>query len=539
MLAIFAPTSTDDEYFRELISKMTAKNSSDQCAAISKLLETSKEISRKEAVPVLEKVIQFVETGNIDQATEVLYTFNRQEKVFFKSNELNPLFKVILSNNELHKSTVIPPLLSLCDKAIHSYEDLIKITNTPNDLAELVPLASNQYVISFFVKIAQVDSSIRVPLVFNGLIEQILPTISSNEIHLSLLALLMSDKQTRKYFIDMGHVPRLLDALFQTNISNTATEAFSCLLSSNDLTNLPNAQRCVFEDGAFDRLLDVAQNQTIDDETAGNAIKCISCCVYCHKLDKFDTKWILNVAARRAGCRSQLLNLAEKIAMSNPSLMFRDKDVVEIEDIKTDLVFMMHLSYICHDCYRSSCLDLTKLVASTREEKAMKLALSIQRKIFDESASLQAIDPGDSILQKLSCVLCLICRRCGDRRGAFIQNAVELFEKPPTEISLPNSFISWGLGQFSRSRIGFWMKDTAPLVEMKTESVFDRSPADAANEVGVLNTTANNVMIQNRRLRTHCNTLIEEKKESENEYIEIEKALISTRCGQLSTHINI
>ena len=539
MLQIFAPTSTDDEYFRKLINGITPKNAEDQLAQISQLLTTSTTLSRKEVVPILDKVKLLIEANNIESSTNILYTFNRQDKIFFKSNELSSLFSFVISNQELHKTSILPPLFSISNKSVTTYEDLITLIPNPIDLAEFVPYASNQFVMSLIVKAAQLDPNIRVPLVFNGLIEQILPTINTNETHLSLLSLLITESKARKYFIDMGHVPRLLDALFHTNISATAANCLCTLLSKNDLTNLFNAQKIVYEDGTFNRLLDVIATPTIDDETVINALKCLENCIFCHKLSSFDSKMILDLCARRPKVRGEALNLVEILAMSNPSLLFTDKDVIDIEELRNDKYFLLFLSFICYECHRSSILDLTKIEPTTMDEKVLLCILSIQRRKFYEAAAFQANDPNEPLIQCLAAVLCIITKRCGDKKSNYIQLAIDLFEKPPENAHFPKLFIYWGLTQFSKSKIGYWMKDTQTNVEMKTDSIFSRSPTEAADEVSFLNTTANNVILQSRRLRTHCQALEEEKKEAEEEYIEIEKELIDARCTQLTNHITV
>ena len=153
MFQIFAPTSTDDEYFRKLINGITPKNAEDQLAQISQLLTTSTTLSRKEVVPILDKVKLLIEANNIESSTNILYTFNRQDKIFFKSNELSSLFSFVISNQELHKTSILPPLFSLSNKSVTTYEDLITLIPNPIDLAEFVPYASNQFVMSliFFI----------------------------------------------------------------------------------------------------------------------------------------------------------------------------------------------------------------------------------------------------------------------------------------------------------------------------------------------------------------------------------------------------
>ena len=539
MLQIFAPTSTDDEYFRKLVNGITAKNAEDQLAQISQLLATSTTLSRKEVVPILDKVKFLIESNNIDSATNILYTFNRQEKVYFKSHELSPLFSFVISNQELHKTSVLPPLFSLSNKSVTTYEELIVLIPNPIDLSDFVPYASNQFIMSLLVKAAKLDPNIRVPLVFNGLIEQILPTINTNDTHLSLLSLLITESKARKYFIDMGHVPRLLDALFHTNISSTAANCLCTLLSKTDLTNLFSAQKIVYDDGTFNRLLDVISTPTVDDETVINALKCLENCIFCHKLSSFDSKKILDICARRPKVREEALNLIEDLAMSNPSLVCTDKDVLEIEELRNDKSFSLFLSFICYECHRSSVLDLEKIEPSTQEEKVLQCILSIQRRKFYEAAAFQANDPNEPLIQSLAAILCLVTKRCRDKKSNYIQLAIEFFEKPPENAHFPKLFIYWGLSQFSKSKIGYWMKDTQSNVEMKTDNIFSRSPTAAADEVSFLNTTANNVILQSRRLRTHCQALEEEKKEAEDEYIEIEKELIEARCSQLSNHITV
>ena len=75
MFSIFAPTSTDDEYFRELISKITPKNTEIQCEEISSLLKTFEgNFSKK--IPKLEK--NFLELASI----KLFFLFS---KVVFKT----------------------------------------------------------------------------------------------------------------------------------------------------------------------------------------------------------------------------------------------------------------------------------------------------------------------------------------------------------------------------------------------------------------------------------------------------------------------
>ncbi|EAY18605.1 hypothetical protein TVAG_462910 [Trichomonas vaginalis G3] len=531
--SILAPTTSDEKYIETLVKELTANNADETCGRISEVFKNNKDVPRQLFVPVIQKICAFVEQNNIEQATHVLLTFNRFEHVFFKTLDLAPLFKIISTNNNLYSTPLLPPFCGLCFKCINNNEDLFRLTSTPNIIADFVPYASNPFVISFIVKVAQIDTSLRVPLVFNGLIEQILPTVATNETHLELLSLLISNVQTRKYFIDMGHIPRLLDTLFQTNFSNLATNAFIALLYPKDLTNLFNAQDSVFNDGAFERFIEVAKNITADDESVKNVLKCINSCLFCHPLKNFDSNLLLDVAARRPSTRHYVLDVLETISMSNGRFLFQDGAVMEIEELFNDKMFFLFISYICYECHKSSKFDILGFVPQNRQEKILKSVICIQRRLFYEQAIVESQDASDELLRSLSCVLLLVCRKSDERRGILIQYSVSLFGKYQGEVRLPRSFLCWGAQEFCPSRIGYWMKRITPRIEMKNSEIFDLSPQKSAEEMRTLNYAANEAISENKRLKIHVKALLDDKEESEKAFVNLEKEIVAAKVVQL------
>lgn len=543
LTSILAPTTSDEQYIESLVKELNQKNVDETCSRISDVLKNKPEFSRKLILPIMPKINSFVEQNNIDEASLLLLTFNRFDQVFFKSSDLSSLFRTVISNHSLFSTQLLPPFCGLCCKCLNTNEDLYKLTTSPNEIADFVPYASNSFVISFIVKVAQIDTTLRVPLVFNGLIEQILPTISTNDTHLELLSLLISDQQTRKYFIDMGHIPRLLDTLFQTNFSNLATNALVALLYPKDLVNLSNAQICVFNDGAFDRFIEVAKNTTSEDETVNNALKCISSCIFCHPLQSFDSIWLLDVAARRPSTRQTILRLLETLSMTNPSFVFEDKDIMKIEELTNDKYFMLFTSFICYECHKSSLFDVAAFNPANRIESILRSCLCIQRRVFYQNAAIESIDAGDVFLRGLSSVLLLILRKSDEKRGSLIQHAVSLFNDlslfdnsallKESGIQIPRSLIYWGMREFCPSRIGYWMKSVTPNIEMHNETVFELSLPKSAEEMKNLNLAANSAITENKRLKVHVKTLLDDKTESEKAFVELEKEIVAAKVKQL------
>jgi hypothetical protein len=258
-------------------------------------------------------------------------------------------------------------------------------------------LTHDPTVIPFLVKITQTIPELRVPFVSAGLIEQILPTIGSNCDHLALLSALVSEAQSREYFSEMDHFPKLISVLFESGVSYLATRAFRALLDSADVLNLNRLQERLYELNVPRQLaLTISQN-LLSDDSIQNAILCLADCIQDFPLSSlpFSVDVLIKIVVERPRLEKAVLYLFENLSISNPHL-FPTDDIFQARSVMPrSPAFLLFMSYLAFDCHRRSTLDLSLFDIM---RSPLVLVLGIQRRLFLRQAVFLAQNQENEVL---------------------------------------------------------------------------------------------------------------------------------------------
>ena len=411
VLSIFAPSSTDKEYLSKLITDMTPRNADSCCHSIKELLSTSPEIVRKDLVPLVAKMTTFIEQKSVQQATLIATTLVNAQQKYFKPGDFKQAMSVLISNPELQNSSFTPPFLGLCERSLLTENDINLMIDDPMDLVPIASLSKDPLITSFIVRVAQLVPALRVPFTFNGLIEQILPTIGTNPSHLSLLASLLSDPQSRQYFCDMGHIPNLVTVMFELNVSTMAKSAFRSLLDPSDLLHLGFIQKKLHELAVPKQLSVLMSMPDSTDETVQNSAICLADCIKYYKLDSlpFQINLLFDLISSKPHIQNSFLYLFETIAVSNPQLFPNDDEIVNRISPQNNPFALLFLSYISYSCWRQSSLNINSLGSLTGHNLSLALACATQRHVLFPNANIIAQSPENEANRAIACANCLFC----------------------------------------------------------------------------------------------------------------------------------
>lgn len=545
----FSAKRYDSDYLLSCVNDLTSSNVSYQSQTITDIIEQLDRISRKVISPFLDKIKSFLEEGYIDESTKLLYILYNYDKIPIRSIDFKDILEYVLSNKDLYDSTVIPPLLGAISSTLNSLQDLVSLTQNISALVEFSQFTTNPLVMDFITSLAKYDVSSRVPLVFSGLVEQILPTLSVNDSHFKLLSMLISDSKSKKYFLDMNHVSIFADHFFASNISDYATEAFLELLSKEDLINLRRMQDAFFETDTFSRLLVIAGDRNNDDSKVINSLICISSLLTYNNVEhekSFHPKLLIEIVLFRPSTRLIMLHVIEQISIFSPNILFHDSFIVNNTDIASDIFFTLYCCYLCFDATKTTILDLEIIdLANLRsKEKLLYYVLSIQRKIRIDSA------PNDFYsenleLAALASVNLLLCHKEFPNRGECIQkashffNSVE-FNKVSVEeivVRYPARFITWGKDAFSRCNIGHWMKSTKSNATLQTNVLVNITREQTSAELRELNQMLDELNDRNEELKAKIEVLTSERETFNETLLSLQGEILDVRSNQLKAQL--
>ena len=541
--SIFAPTTTDPEYCAQLINGITARSAADSCDRLQQLIESSDQITRKDVLPIISKLMGFLETDNIDAASGIVSALAHVERKFFKESDLKEAMQFVVRNPKIQETSFMAPFLGVCEKALTNGREIA------DDVMDLVPFASlgsDPMVTSFLVRVAQLVPELRVPFVFAGLIEQIIPTIGSDEIHLALLASLISDPQSRQYFADMDHIPKLVTVLFDLNLSSLATSAFRTLLDPEDLIHLNDMQDRLFALDVPRQLVVCLTLQTSSDETVKNAALCIGDCIQYRTMTElpFSVDALFKLMMERPSATTHILYIFENLAVSSPALFPSDDVFLSKPIMPRDPCVILYLSYLSYDCHRRSSLDIKDFSKLKGHALSLVLAIGVQRRLYIDGADLLAQRQEDEIRRQLASVNCFVAGR-GGARAVLVHHSSLFFLRnskmtnpyfPGSEGKMefyPQSFLAWGSSLFSAVNRGRLIQVTGVWsVRPPTEDV-DISPDESHVNLMALNSKANEVIRDNDMWRARYETLEARHASLMKDYSHLEMELIESRCQQM------
>ncbi|OHS95561.1 hypothetical protein TRFO_10459 [Tritrichomonas foetus] len=549
VLSLFAPTSTDKEYLTKLINDMTPRNADTNCHSIQELLLNSKEITRKDLVPILSKMTTFIEQKSIEKATLIATTLVNNPNRFFKAGDFKQAMTAFISKPELQSSLFTPPFLGLCERSLLSESDIPLLIDDPMDLVPIASLSKDPMVTSFIVRVAQLVPALRVPFTFNGLIEQILPTISSNQSHLSLLASLLSDPQSRQYFCDMGHIPNVVTALFELNISTLATSVFRALLDPNDLLHLSLIQKKLIDMSVPKQLVVSMTMPDSTDETIQNAAVCLADCIKYYKLDQlpFQTNFLFDLINSKPHIQNAFLYLFETISISNPSLFPKDEEVVSHILPQNNPFALLFLSYLSYSCWRKSSLDFTQISSLTGHNLSLALACATQRHYSFPNAEILAQSPENESTRAIACANCLFSHKIEQKgnlqRHFLVHYASQFFNMHGNDRNpiigghvneyFPEAFLVWGRTEFSETNRGRLINETVTYDKSPQLDVFDLPPDQAHVNLLEMNARTRKVMRDNDTWKARYEALEAEHAKLTRDYSRVEMELIESQCQHL------
>lgn len=575
VLSLFAPSSTDKEYLAKLINDMTPRNADSSCHSIKELLSTSPEIVRKDLIPLIAKMTTFVEQKSISQATLIATTLVNAPQKYFKPGDFKQMMSILISNPDLQNSAFTPPFLGLCERSLLNEHDIELMIDDPMDLVPIASLSKDPLITAFIVRAAQLVPALRVPFTFNGLIEQILPTIGSNPSHLSLLASLLSDPQSRQYFCDMGHIPNIVTVMFELNVSTMSKSVFRSLLDPSDLLHLGIIQKKLFELAVPKQLVVLMSMPDSTDETVQNSAICLADCIKYYKLESlpFQKNLLFDLIASKPHIQNSFLYLFETIAVSNPNLFPTDDEIVSKISPQNNPFALLFLSYLSYSCWRKSSLDISSLSSLTGHNLSLALACATQRHVFFPNSNIIAQSPENEANRAIACANCLFCANAkpdsdtdinsnanasadpqqrglqrhilvhyaslffsahGNDRNPIITNSSQLISSQTnTAEYFPEAFLVWGRTEFSETNRGRLINETVTYDKSPQIEIFDLPPDQAHVSLLDMNARTRKVMRDNENWKTRYEALEAEHTKLTKDYSRIEMELIESQCQHL------
>ena len=549
VLSIFAPTSTDREYVAKLLNDLSPRNCDSSCHSLHDLLLNTTEITRKDLIPAISKLSTFLDQGHVDQAAVLASSLVNVPQRYFKAGDFKQTMSIFVSRPDLHSSKFAAPFLGLCEKSLTNEADIPLLIDDPMDLVPIASVGKNPMVTAFIVRVAQLVPALRVPFTFNGLIEQILPTIASNRSHLSLLQSLLSDPQSRQYFCDMGHIPSVVSALFDLAISSLATDVFRALLDPNDLLHLANIQKKMFELAVPKQLVVYMTMNDSSDETIQNAAICLADCLKYCRLESlpFHDSVLFELINSKPHIQNAFLYLFETIAVSNPHLFPKDETVVSHISVQTNPFALLFLSYLSYSCWRKSALDFSLLASLTGHNLSLALACATQRHVFFPNADIIAQSPENESNRAIACANCLFSGKGNIPKNALVHYISLFFDShgnyrnplifPTTSVQrnefYPESFLFWGKNEFNEINRARFINDTVTYDKSPNITIFDMPPDQAHVNLLEMNARTRNVMRDNDTWKARYEALEAEHAKLTKDYSRVEMELIESQCQHL------
>jgi hypothetical protein len=536
---IFAPSASDQEFLSQLIREITPRNVDSSCQALAELLDSSQIVLPKDVVPLLAKLTTFIETAKIEAAATISQMLAHRRRAFFTAKELNPIMAALIANPDLHQTTFAAAFLAVCAKSLSNVQQLVA---DPMDLAAFGALAANPMAALFLTRAAQLVPALRVKFVFDGLIEQILPTIGSNASHLALLGAVIADPLCRKYVLDMGHLRAIVDVFLSSDLNDLSTKILRVMLDPADLLHLNSVQKQLFELRLPNLLSEKIRGG--NDEMVMNAALCLGDCLQYYAVSRleFELEPFVGLLKDRPAVQTAVLYLFENLAISNPELFPDDDTFLEtLEDPCTALF----LSYLAYDCHHRSSLDLTRYRDLTGHALVLLLALGIQRRKYVEGADLWAQLPEDEVRRALACANVFLTGRAVLPKATLIHYASRFFAdcanwtnpfvagSQAQSAFFPQSFLAWGANLFSFPNRGRLIHATATWAIAAPAPVHDISPDQSHAQLLDMNSRTSDVLRDNDLWQARYEALERQHAGLHTKFAEVKAQLIASRCEQL------
>ena len=539
LLGIFS-NQTDQEYTAKLISSINSHNVDDSCNAIAQILQTSKEINRKTLLPLCDVALSFMKEKKFEFASTIIYLFIRAPTIYLKPTDLTNILNFSVKSQELQNSSLLESIAELCTKTINTKEELLEIVENPLDLVAFCAQANNPNVLRFISKIISLDQSLKVPFVFDGLIEKLMPTIGTNKTNCRVLASLLSDSQTKKYFSEMGNIPQLITILFDTGISSHVTQVFRSLLSTEDLTYLKKMQEMLFSKDVPKQLLFTLFHTDEAEATLINAAVILGDCFQYFPLQSmpFNYNEFLDLASKKPSLRVSLLYMLESFCLANPDIRPPELESLHYEKLDNDPFFQIFCAYLCHDSTKYTSIDFSKYSDLTGRQLCFAIILASQCRTLFPGAEVLSQTQENETVAELASINCLVCQKYSERlKYQLVQNAVTFFSMEHDvnvgtyqPLFFPRAFLDWGKCEFSEASLSRWILSSTQYAISDTINIFDREPDETSINVLQMCNMISQVREEIDTLASKKEQLLIEAEESEKRRGEAEMALIEARC---------
>jgi len=527
MFSILAPTSSDNEYAIQLSLDMKLSNVELIMNSLNKLLSSSSVIERKSLLPFLEKAQIYLESGKIDESHTIIHVFAMSSKMLFKPKDLKQILIYSLQNRAVQESSIIPTLLTLCNRLLVSKNDLIDLLDDRTILTVTFLHSSHQSVIRFISKVVVFDPTQRFPFVSAGLCEQLMPSIKDNISNADLLSTLLDNEQSRQYFIQMGYIKNLFASLFDSSFSNGTTTIVRMLYKDDDLINLINAQKYVFEKGIQKQILNYIFYNNCSDETCINAIIVLADIIRFKKFSEFFFPFskLLELASSRPILRKYILYLIESFSITNLSHFPNDDIAFQNPVLGKDLFFSMYIAYCSYDPLKGSNINFDNFEKLEGPSLYISIICAIQRKkLFHLSLDLSQ-NPADSLSQELASMNCLLSSPFDQKNiGTLLQNAVRFSSythitntgRDTSDFFFPITFLDWASSEFDEIGVSRWFGKTTSYERVSPETVFENAPETRKSQIITMLNQQKSLCIENQKwdikceqIELECSTLIE------------------------------
>jgi hypothetical protein len=411
------------------------------------------------------------------------------------------------------------------------------------ELSIFANFATEPFATHFLIRITQLLPDLRVRLVFEGLLERILPTAAHNNVILELLSSVVADPLVRQYIHEMHHLPAFVQLLFESNISDSSTKVFRALLDPNDLVHLNSIQQVLFNLNMPNQLVTKLNESHITDEIVQNVAICLGDCLQYFPVAElgFALDPLFTLLIERPRTQTALLYFWEILALSNPELFPNDDYFFSMP---TDHFIVLYLSYLSYDCHRRSSLDIGTFHDLSVHSFSLLLAVGIQRRQYIKQAEFLALSPEVEVHRQLANANCFVCGKSKIPRNALIHFSGSFFLESASLVNpyfgnsrgvgtfFPQTFIAWGLNFFCAVNKGRLIHGKVAWLIGKPWMVFEVSPDDAhAQQLSMYGRTSV-VIDENRRWREKVETLERKHNDLLDKYRHLEMELIDVRCQQ-------
>lgn len=538
---IISSSSSDSENVVRIINSITKYNIEGCVNKIDQILRNSEEkIKRKILLPLVDKALEYLNDGQIENCSLIINLFNRASICYLKPSDIKKILAVFCRNKDTQQGNFPPILAELIFKVVKTRDDLHSIIDDTTELVVFGSLEQTQQVLKLISLISNLDPSLRVNFVFSGLIEQLLPYIKDNLSYCRLISTLISNAQSRKYVSEMGHIDTFLEILYESNYASHVTDLFRTLLSPVDLTHLEAMQNILFNRGLPRQLTFKLFNEyELSDQTLSNICVLLSDCIQYRPLSNilFKVEDIIKLAKKRPLLKTPLLYLLETYTLGNPDHIPESTSFLNEYDFSDDPKFILFVGFLLHSSPGFDYMKFSHLLNNPDQNILIMLVLLIQHRTFCKEAEIISQLQEQSYHVQLASILCLVTYNYNEKnRPALLQSAFDFFSSnlPSNNGNyqpyyFPREFIDWGQSQFNSICINYWLNGSRKF-EIISTNIFSRENDDLGSAVSDVCNSIVSLKKANCELEQQKLDLESEVQVNESMKSDLQLDIIEARC---------